>query len=136
MTWTRKKPTKPGWYWYRAPNGDMWIEEIDCIEGGAYSTDQYGRCLLVDMYDGEWAGPLEPPTESTQWEGAMKRYDWRDDGMLEIDTGEYLLRANLAPFLARVEAVLDMVTEPERTQSAIHQAIDLLTDLRTLRGTK
>ena len=61
MTWTSEKPTKPGWYWWKA--GDhvnnpecMYVVQIKLWRGNlveAYS--------MAEPEDGQFAGPLEPP---------------------------------------------------------------------------
>lgn len=62
MEWTEKKPTQPGWYWWRAKHGYkakltqvmVNLDEEVFIAG----TD----ALIIFNFVGEWAGPLEPPT--------------------------------------------------------------------------
>lgn len=61
MTWTRDKPVRAGWYWYRhmplidpemvlIRHGDCFVEMVSMVE-----------VLPLDLVHGEWAGPLEPP---------------------------------------------------------------------------
>lgn len=69
MEWTTKKPTEPGWWWHR--QGDynsgkpevcrVFRSEIDNVMRVLWTLD----CPFADAvseYDGEWSGPLEPPT--------------------------------------------------------------------------
>lgn len=72
MTWTNKRPTTPGWYWYRGPfdanPGGIYIETV-CVlieqrDGKLVAWQPYR-----DYYDpvtkaylpGEWSGPIRPP---------------------------------------------------------------------------
>lgn len=62
MTWTTKRPTKTGWYWYRGVcdgNTTKVLHYIDDDGEGPYlaTSDDH---TLNDL-DGEWAGPVEPP---------------------------------------------------------------------------
>ncbi len=61
MTWTTKKPTKTGWYWYRGGCDDTVkvLHYIDDDGDGPYLATSEDR-VLNDL-DGEWAGPVEPP---------------------------------------------------------------------------
>lgn len=52
--WTRQKPTKPGWYWYRQ-NGAVGVVEVH--DNGSVGPDYED----IRWWDGEWAGPLEVP---------------------------------------------------------------------------
>ena len=62
MVWTTDKPLRKGFYWYRCVEpeygyiGDslvVWVSESLAIEQGGWH---------VSELDGEWAGPLEPPS--------------------------------------------------------------------------
>ncbi len=56
LVWTTDKPTKPGWYWWRASkNGTICIRYAD-----PSST----------LNEGQWAGPIAEPEELVQEEGA------------------------------------------------------------------
>jgi hypothetical protein len=66
MTWTTQQPTKPGWYWYEdfameiGPVIIMWkgsVFEVAGKQGDWFPTNQ---C--------QWAGPLQPPTNTNQEE--------------------------------------------------------------------
>ena len=56
LTWTTKKQTKAGWYWYR-DDAVTCIHEVrdDLTVGNADVRDPLYR------YSGEWYGPLEVP---------------------------------------------------------------------------
>ena len=62
MTWTTKKPTKIGWYWYRGECDGKTVKALHFIdddgEGPYLATSD--DVALNDL-DGEWAGPVEPP---------------------------------------------------------------------------
>ncbi|THJ10895.1 MAG: hypothetical protein CAF43_008605 [Nitrospira sp. CG24C] len=65
MTWTTKKPTKTGWYWYRRQsdgNTAKVLHFIDDDGDGPYIATS-DDLTLKDL-DGEWAGPVEPPLSS------------------------------------------------------------------------
>lgn len=61
LVWTKKKPTKPGWYWMRCGCTkaiyDVWI--------GATGELRYrfGIGNLVESFHGEFAGPIPLPVE-------------------------------------------------------------------------
>lgn len=64
LKWTTKKPTKPGWYWYRYSENhkpyicDVWLDvekNLRCIFGVGY---------LVKETPFEWAGPIPEPKEN------------------------------------------------------------------------
>lgn len=64
MTWTMRKPTESGWYWFRGPGGTR-IRDIvmaPAAWGHHHPTpyDERDR-QFVENIDGEWAGPLKPP---------------------------------------------------------------------------
>jgi hypothetical protein len=69
MIWTRKKPTRQGWYWYRHDSGEMWIEQVRWmphIDGGKRLAAMgiAGHCFVCS-YGGEWAGPIPIPKEQS-----------------------------------------------------------------------
>ena len=62
MNWTNKRPTAPGWYWYR--KGEQ--EEKRLLKLGivAFSDDMKaiwpsGRSESIIKMSGEWSGPME-----------------------------------------------------------------------------
>ena len=61
MIWTTKKPTKPGWYWYRGECDRDTVKVLHYIDddgdGPYLATSE--DVALSDL-DGEWAGPVEP----------------------------------------------------------------------------
>lgn len=62
MNWTRRKPTEPGYYWWRRYQykavvlmsvwgvAGLWCRRID--------TDQLCERYDVDEFGGEWFGPI------------------------------------------------------------------------------
>lgn len=59
MTWTTKKPTTVGHYWFRLSPGHVVMCRIDCgAEGTLFAgwlTDEFRRCGLDTLpVDGEW----------------------------------------------------------------------------------
>lgn len=67
LTWTSKKPTVPGTYWHRR-NEHVEIMVIRAAKNHLWATglDQCGLFSQGSLkaFDGDWAGPLEPPTEA------------------------------------------------------------------------
>jgi len=53
MTWTKEKPTIPGWYWCRPVDGSIIMQYV--------SLGAIHWCIWTEGYN--WAGPLEPPEE-------------------------------------------------------------------------
>ena len=63
--WTKEKPTKEGWYWWRS--GDIvgiHVLEFDGDEGGELVCMTTDGDTIEEM-GGEWAGPLPEPREAT-----------------------------------------------------------------------
>jgi hypothetical protein len=63
LTWTSEKPTKSGWYWYRAQQL-VYIAQIVLIE--EQPNAELLMCIVgmdekVPIPNGHWAGPLEAP---------------------------------------------------------------------------
>ena len=55
MGWTKEKPTKAGWYWYRRLQGH---NEVVLVDGKLMQTmDSF---ILVSDAVGEWQGPITP----------------------------------------------------------------------------
>ena len=66
LEWTTEKPTKLGWYWYRRAGSDE-VQLIYC--GAAWdhlvdfaSLDEPITFMTDHLMEGQWAGPLQPPT--------------------------------------------------------------------------
>jgi hypothetical protein len=62
MKWTKRRPTKPGWYWVRRDERDhspelVEIYERDGILCVAWLKRHYEEVVNVA---GEWAGPVDP----------------------------------------------------------------------------
>lgn len=64
MNWASKKPTVPGWYWYRGEH-----DEPKCVEfvktdtlGILFNDSRLPRDL--DCWPGEYAGPIPMPKEA------------------------------------------------------------------------
>ena len=66
MKWSSDKPQVPGWYWWRKrkDNGEWYARVIE--------VEQHGKDLWwsgirpVILLDGDWAGPLDPPTDDLE----------------------------------------------------------------------
>ena len=66
LTWTRERPTKPGWYWMRHnPQSGVHIVKLSGIapnfdiEWAGHDDSTEMRCTNLN---GEWAGPIPEPT--------------------------------------------------------------------------
>ena len=60
--WSKDKPSAAGWYWFRglAHEADPFIVQVD--EVGQFQWP-VGGFQEVTLAKGEWAGPIEEPTE-------------------------------------------------------------------------
>jgi hypothetical protein len=61
MKWTHQKPTRPGWYWYRAT-----YSRAECVYVGGAWMERSGRKGGEPLSDdglAKWAGPIDEPTE-------------------------------------------------------------------------
>lgn len=63
MKWTSEKPTRKGWYWWRQDKEAVicrvweWWDKQEL-----YVRFEGSDSAPVNTLDGEWAGPLDPPT--------------------------------------------------------------------------
>jgi hypothetical protein len=71
MNWTREKPTKPGWYWWKLDN----YARVVMVDTGEWDRERGEPRLIftqpgmemayrVSEWDGEWAGPIPKPGEA------------------------------------------------------------------------
>lgn len=68
MKWTLKKPTQPGWYWYREVDGDEYLDPEICL---VYNSSNTLRAMFIDgdidlvaCTSGEWfPEPIKEPQE-------------------------------------------------------------------------
>jgi len=66
MNWTKEKPTKQGYYWWRQyPStkpriAKVWGYDGECEYVAWMGTDNDSN--LIDT-EGEWFGPIEPPSD-------------------------------------------------------------------------
>ncbi len=64
MTWTETKPTKSGWYWWRAFSWDrspMIRSVVERDDKRIWATLISGQLILVANMGGEWCGPIPEP---------------------------------------------------------------------------
>lgn len=62
MNWTSDKPTVMGWYWFRENKTDSKI--VFVRDTGKRLLFGDGRLPSdLDMWPGEWAGPIQKPAE-------------------------------------------------------------------------
>lgn len=66
MSWTTKKPTQPGWYWWRTYNDEPWEVVEVCVNNNRMFHKRIGRTVEIDSSKGEWSGPLPEPDEPTE----------------------------------------------------------------------
>jgi len=73
MNWTTDKPTKPGWYWYKKEDHDMFhadgIAIVEVIKEEDWLVCRHSNSdnEWIEDSQAQWAGPLETP----------KKYLWR-----------------------------------------------------------
>ena len=60
LKWTKEKPTKDGWYWFRHKAFNTYIAKVTC--GGTILFGQYFNVKDINN-DAEWAGPIPEPEE-------------------------------------------------------------------------
>ena len=60
--WTREKPTKNGWYWWRfdASMSATIVRIMVCGDGSLAEMSHNGHLLLAANFGGEFLGPLSP----------------------------------------------------------------------------
>lgn len=59
--WTRKRPTEPGWYWFRGcPDLNPMVVWVSTTGGICECAKLFNPDSSVDLMDGEWQGPLTP----------------------------------------------------------------------------
>ena len=97
--WTRERPTKNGWYWWRfdASTSATIVRIMVCGDGSLAEMSNNGHLLLAANFDGEWLGPITP-TDRQQgrveglrdsMDDLRKRMD-RDDGDTDNDVWKHL----------------------------------------------
>jgi len=65
LKWTKEKPTKDGYYWYKDKITMQMIAFVDAsTEAVEFFVFPEETCL--DALDGEWAGPIQEPMEADQ----------------------------------------------------------------------
>jgi hypothetical protein len=67
LTWTREKPTVPGWYWWRGNKQDFaqtTYVQFSEAGNGCVSFTEGQRYKPLREVCGEWAGPLAEPKEA------------------------------------------------------------------------
>lgn len=69
LTWTRERPTAPGWYWWREKIHtcpDWIVRVVEIIEYPIGTLYVMGHGLSTRL-DGEWAGPIPQPEETRRY---------------------------------------------------------------------
>ena len=65
MKWTKKHPTKPGFYWYRDGQRAVVLEVRESFVMGKMLVWDWQQGWLgqydITPYQGEWYGPLKEP---------------------------------------------------------------------------
>jgi len=63
LIWANDKPTVPGWYWHRIDSVDL-DPVIVRVEPQSNTVGPWGdgSTSRLSLAEGEWAGPLKPPT--------------------------------------------------------------------------
>lgn len=71
LRWTREKPKRAGWYWYRN-QGNLNIGDVFmAVWGFVANLNGSGHPVSVKDLDGEWAGPLPEPSGTPSEKGAV-----------------------------------------------------------------
>jgi len=65
LTWTREKPTKDGWYWYKEYGNKASLWNLDTSrEYGLWLKWYYGGTVRdTEAMNGTWSGPIPEPEE-------------------------------------------------------------------------
>ena len=63
LKWTDEKPNQAGWYWWRGMEEDT-EPLVVFVDAVGYFQWPDGMWQEVGLTKGEWAGPIEPPSES------------------------------------------------------------------------
>lgn len=69
LTWTKEKPTTPGWYWNRVEGSRMFKVSLvnEDHDGQLYvreAIDFFHITYIKSVKNFEWAGPLPEPEET------------------------------------------------------------------------
>ena len=94
LVWTKDKPTKAGYYWYREAR--TYVVEV-CFVRGERIVYKCGHDCDKDLSElaGEWAGPIpeprEPRTPVAVREGVGLLYD-EDDHIIELPRADEVAR--------------------------------------------
>ena len=63
LTWTKERPTMPGWYWNRRQGGDAEIILLTpWLDAVVYECE--GEIFHLEYWGGEWAGPIPEPSDA------------------------------------------------------------------------
>jgi hypothetical protein len=97
MTYTDKKPTKPGWYFYREGDRQCVIRFGEDVGHGMFSEQGWGACIHINQFGGQFAGPIPEPgahfidrlkaagVELRSNEESALRAEWAPDSSLAIN---------------------------------------------------
>ena len=91
--WTRGRPTKPGWYWWRdcdCPSDPIIVRVVHDGYGLiVYGLEEYSRRLYETR--GEWLGPITPDSYQAGAVRIVKRAKALQlHGLRDTDTNEFL----------------------------------------------
>ena len=62
MRWRKKKPTKPGWYWWRHGGYGCRIVSVYVDGRGRLCASGENLDFDLDNENGNWSGPIAEPT--------------------------------------------------------------------------
>ena len=73
--WTREKPTKNGWYWWRfdASTSATIVRIMVCGDGSLAEMSNNGHLLLAANFGGEWLGPITPDSYQRGWVAGLAK---------------------------------------------------------------
>lgn len=59
MSWTKKLPTQPGWYWWRSDISCLGM--VVLLSGGLIHSMFWETPCKPELQAGQWYGPLQEP---------------------------------------------------------------------------
>lgn len=68
LRWTTERPDKPGWYWFTHEHIRPYVVHVELLstwgDKPILAVRTYTSMRTLDEFDGQWAGPIEPPKEA------------------------------------------------------------------------
>lgn len=87
LNWTKKVPTKSGWYWWRRDISKggviVWVDE-----SGFVPQNHLVPIYSAESFGGQWYGPLQEPGGDAV-ENCRQAIIGRDGSMIELKDGQW-----------------------------------------------